>query len=372
MSDEALRSALQAWRNNPGDRDALERAIAAHRRVGLPVPDFLTSAPTYSQRVFQAPWAFRACAVLPAIEPHDESLKCLTTWRRLESWEKTKAIEVPPCLFWWVRPQALGRKIPEVLEFLEREKVPGLSCAESRVTNEHLAVLADNTTLEALNISSCPALRPEVLSTLPPSLRYLDTAWCTRLTNEGWEGLARCPSLTHLRTSRHVHGYSLPTIFKAAPQLTTLTLLGVGLKASDLMCLEDLRELEELDLSGTGFSRSVVPALAKMPHLRRLSLSECGRLTSKAVVELAETCPGLTHLDLSENGLKGSAGYQALAGHPALSYLAVGEYGFSDWASLECLRSSSTLKTLDVSCCPLPPAGFVEGFPPGITVKVVA
>lgn len=367
MSDDALRASLREWRASPGDREALERALNEHRRAGLPIPGYLSDARRFPARTFAAPWSFEAVAILPGTEYQPSNRLSLSSWKAGFESGETKSCELPESLFWWVRPKQLGKHLPAVLEDLRAEGVPGLDLTSSRTSDAAVASLQSLDQLEALKLVRCASLTGTALLALPPRLRYLDLGACKGIRDRGWEGLAKCPELTHLRTSRSMKGAGLARVSRAAPRLTHLTLRGKGFGNAALAPLEELGQLEELSLSGSGFSRAGVPLLGRLPLLKRLSVTGCIRLTDKAIPELVAACPGLTHLDLEGVPLNdASYAYASLGGLPALRHLSLGRTSRAAREGVLSLSTHPTLETLSL----IGPQSLLEAFPPRIQVRV--
>ncbi len=169
--------------------------------------------------------------------------------------------------------------------------VSALDLAEHRreLTAAHVALIsASAERLEALRLDGCVAAIDDqsvVHLTALPALRTLSLRGCTRLGDDGVDGLA------------------------------------AGLDLLPEECAE-VRTGERA--RGLFAALAVAMGGARRPlRLTTLCLADCAALTDRAVVRLAEGCPGLTAVDLSGCAGVSDRGVGALARHGALVALAL-------------------------------------------------
>src|SRR5688500_16164192 len=65
MPDDSWRAHERMWLANPGDQDALQRAISARRRAGMPVPAWMLEKQVHGPRTFESEHELHLFALLP-------------------------------------------------------------------------------------------------------------------------------------------------------------------------------------------------------------------------------------------------------------------------------------------------------------------
>ncbi|KAF0720820.1 Aste57867_15 [Aphanomyces stellatus] len=116
------------------------------------------------------------------------------------------------------------------------------------------------------------------------------------------QGLVQLTALEHL-SLRHTHGKVLQEVFKACPQLKSLTVLECNeLRLPTVKCALQLRKLE-LHVAKLATNGAVVSILRHAPSLTHLMITAANELTSQVLVELAVTCPNIQQVILSQCGL---------------------------------------------------------------------
>lgn len=112
-------------------------------------------------------------------------------------------------------------------------------------------------------------------------------------------------------------------------------------KFENYSVLSELTELQELTITGTPLNSQALSAIAQLPKLTALTLSNC---SLSGINELA-AATGLIHLDLSKNMI---GNLSALSYMPNLTYLFLSSNAITA-SSLESLSGLGMLKELDLS-----------------------
>jgi hypothetical protein len=294
MHDEGWRAQERMWLADPGDQDALARAIAARRRAGLPVPAFMLEKRVHAAGRFESRHGLDVFALLP-----DGSV------RGLGRTPVAGGLEVPEHRALWVQPEmptdAGLRALAEDAD--AARQVAGLSLGPD-VTDAGLAAL------EAFG-----------------GITRLDLAGCTRITARGLEHVGRMWGLEALDlwSALKVDDDALAHL-AGLSQLVTL----------------NLRKCAKLTARG-------VAHLAGLEALAVLSLGGCTKVADAALLHLARL-PQLTALDLSSCPI-GDAGLACLGGLSELTILNL-SWTKVTAAGLEQLASLDKLVQLYVLGCP--------------------
>jgi Leucine-rich repeat (LRR) protein len=208
----------------------------------------------------------------------------------------------------------------EGLRFIVRHSRPTrLHLTHGMGTRDHLRLLAHDSTLEYLDLSSTHvddgAL--EELTDLP-RLRQLILPY-TAFTDLGLQHLLRLTQPTALNLGDGWYRLSEQGIasLSSSPELRELNLSGLPVTAAALAALYPLPRLEALDLSRTQIRDDSLPPLVRFPTLRRLSLA--GTAVGDAVARLNELAD-LEKLDLTGTAVTW-AGVEPLAGLTRLQEL---------------------------------------------------
>ncbi|MEZ6184235.1 MAG: hypothetical protein R3F62_04390 [Planctomycetota bacterium] len=289
MADETLRQLERDWDQDPA---ALERAISARRRMGIPVPRrFLMARRLHSVK---RPDAYSVFYYAPR-SSYDQTLAWKATW-------------VPEHWLWGVRiehcPDDARRATWRSL--LAQHAVPAVSLNES---DDALLEALEGLPLRALclNTRTTWSARGWQAVLALSDLEALDLrARAFRPTVETFAELARLPNLTSL----HLEGEllystkleSLGPGLAELPRLTHLSLKQVSVgDGRDLAALRDMRYLEELELQGP-LRDADLAAVASCPALRTLRLYKVDGITNAGLAELRGTrleqvhvsdCPGI-------------------------------------------------------------------------------
>jgi hypothetical protein len=307
VGDRDRRSLERRLAVDPGDQDALQAAIAARRRAGLPVPGWMLERRVLPGRSFDAPAPGAVKVTLPD--------------GREQGVGKTPAggagLVLPDHRAWWVQPDSPTRRtLPEWVEVLAGEPEPGLSLRPdvrdgdleplgslthlrgldlagcSRLTAAGLAPLAALTELTQLNLWACSRLDDAGLALAlahKGSLLRLDLGGCGRLTEAGLAPLAR------------------------SPELVTLGLRGVHVTSQGLSHLRGLSTLAALDLRHcTDLNDAGLEHVGRLRELTLLNLSFCAGLTASGLEHL-RSLTNLSLLFLVSAGAASQAAQQVLA-----------------------------------------------------------
>lgn len=296
MRDRNLRAAEHRLQADPDDQDALQHAILARQRSGLPVPGWMHARSILPPRSFAPPVALDVGALLP----DGRSVGLGRTG--------PEPLEIPEHRTFWVKPPPpTDQALEEISAALVGEGVPGLALAPdvSDAGLAHLAPLADH-------------------------LTYLDLSACGRLTAAG---LARLEPLECLATLRLWYCMSLGDAALAA--------------------LGRLRGLSTLDLGNcTGFSEAALGELRGLEELTVLALGSC-RQVGDAGLEHLRGLPRLTSLDLRRCASLSDAGLAGLVGSPELTVLNLSFCPQLTLKGLEPLRELPRLSRLYLVGCEL-------------------
>jgi hypothetical protein len=274
--DQDWRALERLWRSDPGDQDALHRAITARRRAGLPVPSFLLQSQVFEPRTVTASVPLDVFALLPD--------------GRAVGLGQAPA-SVPEHRELWVSPihvdeRRLGPAIDEVCA----QRIQGLALPPG-VTSRGLGLVGRAGHLVRLDLAGCGLLTDDALATVSelPHLATLVLWWCAKITDAGLAHLARASSLVNLNLAR------LKKITDAGvAHLGSLTELA-ALNLSDCPAIGDdavralarLSRLTFLDLAGTDLTDDGLRALAPLRELTILNLSRCPALTPEGLEALA-------------------------------------------------------------------------------------
>lgn len=286
MADAAWREHERTWQADPGNQDALLRAIAARRRAGLPVPGRMLERQVHAPRVFESEHALTVTVTLP----DGRSRGCGRT---------PGAVSLPEHRVAWVQP--------------------------ATPTDAHLAALADDGALagEVEGLSLAPDVTDAGLAHVPrlPALRRLDLAGCTRVGAAGLAHVAEAGTLEALDL------WSVPGVdadgLAAVARLGGLVTLNLrrcrGVTAVGLAPLASLGELSVLSLGDCPqVGAAALEPLAGLTNLVALDLSATS--TDDAGLERLLGLRELTLLNLSRTRVS-PAGLLRLAALPSLAHL---------------------------------------------------
>lgn len=284
MADHDWRSLERRWQADPGDQDALHRAIAARRRAGVPVSGWMLDRCEFPGRRFDS--ALSLDVFVMTLDG-----RSLGVGRTPAGGE---GLQLPPHRTWWVQPSA-SVDLTDVARLVHEAEVPGLSLAP-QVRDEDLAKLVG----------------------LP--LQRLDLGGCTRVG---------APGLAHVGTLRGLTALSLwycraidSAALKHLSELDELTALNLShcprIGSTGLAPLAGFRKLEVLSCQGlTELGDSGLDPIAALPRLAVLDLQRCA-ITDAGLERLAglkeltllnvSSCAGLT-----PSGLRSLAALDRLA-----------------------------------------------------------
>lgn len=181
------------------------------------------------------------------------------------------------------------------------------------------------------------------LAQLPATLTSLTLDMCSGLSAQGLSHLARLSRLHTLDLGRSPVGADGLAVIDHLPRLKTLKAAATRLAASVGEHIRAHPSLEEVDMSDNALNDATFAALAENPRLASLKLMSAG-VSSLAARALAEGCPALRRLDLTENQFDDHAAV-ALLRKPSLSELDLSVNGISE-APLAALADNTTLRSL--------------------------
>ena len=257
MTDDALRELVRACEERPEEPLLVERAVAEHRRLGVPVPGVLLERMRSPAATFESERAFTLKGVLP-----DGSAWLGRT---------PGAVKIPEHRWWWVELD--GADLHEARA--ELAKARGVAVYGSRPLGERdLDALPGD--IEVLH-ARVPATRAvfEKLSRLG-KLASLELALPRgEVEASVLAPLGRLARLQRLKLNVTPRG-GLPFV-EELPELIELSLAcdtyDVGLFA--FLRGAGLRSLELTGVEGAGFTTRVLANVATIPQLRRLALRRC-------------------------------------------------------------------------------------------------
>lgn len=304
MPDESWRTQERLWLANPGDQDALQRAIAARRRAGLPVPGWMLEKQVHAPRTFDA--------------DHDLDVFALLPDGRARGLGRTPGpVEVPEHRALWVQPaQPTDRTLAELAEDADLARsLPGLALGPD-VTDAGLAHVASFPSLSRLDLAGCTNVRAAGLAHVAKAwtldtldlwsalevddaalahlgslggLVTLNLRHCTKVTAAGIAHLARLESLAVLALGGCAKvGDDALEPLGALPQLTALDLSGTPVTDAGLASLAALPELTLLNLAHTRVTPAGLERLGGLPKLAQLYVP--GLRVTKQLVALLPRC----------------------------------------------------------------------------------
>ncbi|XP_050365693.1 uncharacterized protein LOC126784257 [Argentina anserina] len=182
----------------------------------------------------------------------------------------------------------------------------------------------------------------------PDYLTYLDLRKCCYYNDrrmvddsevEEIEGL--CTRLTYLNLGHsHISDKTLRLLANARFSKTLRTLvLAHCLYITDagVTHLQNMQSLEELDLQSCGdhvTDIGVKKAISENRSIKKLNLRNLNNVSDQSMVFVAENCRNLESLNISGTGVT-SAGIRALSGHKCLETLVWCMYGEICWSDVE-------------------------------------
>jgi hypothetical protein len=307
MPDESWRTSERLWQANPGDQDALARAIVARRRAGLPVPAWMLERRVHPARAFESAHALDVFALLPD--------------GRAQGLGRTPgAVQVPAHRALWVQPDApTDAALAELAEDDELARaLPGLALAPD-VTNAGLSALARFPALARLDLAGCTRVTAAGLAHVGalPALDTLDLWSATRIDDAALEPLAalgglvtlnlrRCAKVTARGLARLARLEALAVLSLGGcakvtdagidalgplPQLTALDLSSCPITDRGLASLGALPELTLLNLSFTAITPAGLERLAPLEKLAQLYVLGCGEATRRAEKVIGKLLP---------------------------------------------------------------------------------
>jgi serine/threonine protein kinase len=156
-------------------------------------------------------------------------------------------------------------------------KLPLLSLKLNRTKTDDktLASLATMQQLQSLSVDGCEAITEAGIAHLAllPKLNYLSINDLTHLSGNVLKSVAKIKSLTELHIDSNEQ-MSSGLQYLANSQLTTLSMQGCLPKTDELHALTRLHSLEKLILDDDEIDEKVLPDLAKLPHLKQLSVKK--------------------------------------------------------------------------------------------------
>lgn len=307
MADAAWREHERVWQADPGNQDALLRAIAARRRVGLPVPGRMLERQVHAARVFESEHALTVTVTLP----DGRSRGCGRT---------PGPVPLPEHRVVWLQPASPTDASLEALAADEqaRGQVEALSLAPD-VTDAGLAQVARFPALRRLDLAGCTRVGAGGLARVGEvgTLEALDLWSVPGVNDAGLAEVARLGGLVtlNLRRCRAVTGCGLAHLgalgelsvlsLGDCPQvgsdaldpvggmanLVALDLSGTGVDDAGLARLTGLCELTLLNLSRTRVTAAGLKRLTALPSLAQLYLAGCGEDVARSEADLRRALP---------------------------------------------------------------------------------
>ena len=256
----------------------------------------------------------------------------------------------------------------EVLEFVRDDQDPltaaGLDAVLSLPSLRRLHVvgiddlpadalrsLAKGKRLQSLSLVGC-VVGDAALAVLPslPELGELHLIAVRGFGDAGMRGIVGCRRLTSLTLSacKHLTTEQLALV----GELRTLNRLALAnlpnLRDRAVMPLQNLLVLQDLDLSQGPFTSMALQAIAELPKLRLLVLSECTGLASSALLYVPT---GVQELDLSGCGFDAAASALLRDRFPALRKLVLRDADWLDDDGFRVLLAAPSLQQLTAKGC---------------------
>lgn len=391
----------RAWQTEPDDQAALERAIAARRRHGVPVPVDMRERRIGPARTFSSRLQLRVWAVEPGGGTREVG----------RTGYSGRPVAVPAHRVWWVQPatRITDLELVAVLREVTAQGVPGLSldgcpiedaslraigvaapllrwlslrdCA--RITDDGVAALANLAQLESLDLRGCIRVTDAAIDHLAclGELTRLDLSGCGQVTDAGLAALAALRDLSRLRLEgcHQVTDAGVDQLVSAAPRLEALDLawcqrltdhaverlqrLPALSRLSVVGCtrltdgaLERLGRMEGLSALGLGPAPTIritdagLGHLAGLARLTQLELESCEGITDRGLEHLARL-EELTALNLGGCSLLSDRGLELLSSHPRLARLRLWRCEQVTDVGLGHLARVRTLVDLDLSWC---------------------
>eukprot|EP01079_Euglenida_sp_SAG-EU17-18_P006659 gene6659-6383_t len=193
--------------------------------------------------------------------------------------------------------------------------------------------------LRELSLGECPLPRMALVADVAANnrgLQYLDLSGCVTAKDQIISEVGRsCPGLKTL----NLKDCPLVTdegLVASAASCTGLRTLALGSNHSSQSCITDQGII--------GFSDSC-------PTLTHLDLSNCTRVTDHGLVTAGASCPGLQHLSVRGCGITDKGIIAATASCPQLQHLDLGMTNISDQALTAVGASCADLQHLSLDMC---------------------
>jgi hypothetical protein len=288
MGDVDWRAAERRWRAAPADGGLFEQAAQARRRAGLGVP-----APWHEAVVFPARTFASELPLQVYVRQPDKVVRLLG--------ETPGVVEIPPSRLWWVKPKG-AKWLPGLVREAHDQAIPGLGFSYVRLTNDHVAELAE---LEHLIYLALEAVSPKVGD---PGLRHLTRLGRLQVLDlsrsKGWTAKALAPFAAlpdlielNLHNCLQLDDDDLAAV-AGLPRLSRLCLEGLKIRGPGLAHLAPLTQLRHLDLvSCHALLTGGVSHLPPLPQLEELLLNSAGRIHDGSLPGVASQ-RGLRALDV--------------------------------------------------------------------------
>jgi hypothetical protein len=277
--DEDWRAHERIWQADPGDHDALQRAILARRRAGVAVPGWMLERRLFTGRRFEAAIPLEVSVSLP-------------DGRTREAGRTPGALDLPEHRAFWVQPGAPTDT--EIARLAAEDSLaatlPGLSLRPD-ATNTALAALPRFANLERLDLAGCTKVTDSGLEHVGRlrGLAVLDLWSCTRVGDAGLAHLAGLGSLTQLNLRRCARVTDAGLAALAGS--TELHVLSLGacpkIRDAGLAALARCRRLAALDLSESAITDAGLAHLERLSELTILNISRCPGITPAGLERLA-------------------------------------------------------------------------------------
>lgn len=307
MADAAWREHERIWQADPGNQDALLRAIAARRRVGLPVPGRMLERQVHAAGSFESEHALtvtvtlldgrsRGCGRTPGVvalpehrvvwlqpaSPTDANLAALADDQAASGTVEALALA----------PDVTDAGLGQVARFPALRRLDLAGC--TRIGAAGLTRVAEVGTLEALDLWSVPGVNDAGLVEVARlgALVTLNLRRCRGVTPAGLAHLGALGELSVLSLGDcpQVGSGALGAV-AGMTNLVALDLSGTAVDDAGLARLTGLAELTLLNLSRTRVTAAGLTRLAALPSLAQLYLAGCGADVARSEADLRRALP---------------------------------------------------------------------------------
>jgi internalin A len=255
-------------------------------------------------------------------------------------------VDVPFGDTWYVRPVGSFKEgdFERLAAEVKAKRVPGIDLSNRwDVTNESLAVLADNPSLRLLLLAHTRVGDAGMIHVGKyPGIKYL--ALDQQITDKGLLPLQNARTLEYIYLHRSKITDQGLAYLKGLPKLETLDVGGTPITNAGAKSIGMMTSLKHLDISDTGITDAGLPALSGLTRLETLYANQ--RITNVGLKQLL-VFKKLKILDLSGAPIT-NAGAATIANIQDLEELALSGTKIDD-AALKQLSQLKRLKALELS-----------------------